>query len=184
MRRLPPPTLSHRRLLCCLATIALGVTAPAATAGDPAAVSELRRQTPEELDAQFAQGQAAELPVGAFRGTVQLRVDARHPRLRARLAGLAWKGKVFEPGGHFTNQWAGFRAVASQADVGPSWCDGRPCVVLEYPPGSPVFANARDELREIAPGVYLCRFYERCPCPKLQGYFVLVAADACPCGEW
>ena len=30
-----------------------------------------------------------------------------------------------------------------------------------------------DELREIAPNVFLGRFYERGPCPKLKGYFVL-----------
>jgi hypothetical protein len=180
-----PVATSHpcvRRLLLA-AAVALAVV-PRARASGPVWVtpSDLRRISVEQLDQVFAEGRAECLPVGAFHGTVLLRTDTRLPRLRARLAGIAWKGKVFDPDGGFTNQWAGFRAVASRVAVGSSWYDGRPCVVLEYPPSSPVFANARDELREIAPGVYLGRFYERCPCPRLQGYFVLemISAKGCP----
>jgi hypothetical protein len=128
---------------------------------------------PSDLERRFAEGGVGELPVGLGRGRVLFVCDARFPAFRARLQGLPWKGKVFDCDGRFVNQWLGFRAIGSHATVGPSWLDGRPCIVLEYAPGTPIFGNTRDELREICPGVFLGRFYERCPCPKLGGYFVL-----------
>jgi hypothetical protein len=127
----------------------------------------------DQLDAVFATGTANEPPVGFARGHILLRAEGTLPRVRARLQGLAWKGKVFHPDGTFINQWAGFRAIASHVEVGPSWHDGQPCLILEYPPGTPVFGNARDELREVSPGLWLGRFYAICPSGKLEGYFVL-----------
>ena len=41
---------------------------------------------------------------------------------------------------------------------------------MEYAPGTPLFANMHDELREISPGLYMGPVYERFPCPKLRGY--------------
>jgi hypothetical protein len=134
---------------------------------------ELSRMSVAELDQVFAGGHVGELPGGLGRGRVLLVVTARCPRVRAHMNGVVWKGKFFYPDGTFTNQWACFRAVSSCVETGSSWYDGKPCIVLEYPPDAAVFANARDELREVAPGVILGRFYERCPCPRLQGYFVL-----------
>ena len=52
--------------------------------------------------------------------------------------------------GTFINQWTGFRAIASHVEVGPSWYDGQPCLALEYPPNTPIFGNARDELLDLA----------------------------------
>jgi hypothetical protein len=143
--------------------------------GCPQAVTaqELKRLSLPELDQLFAAGRVGELPVGLGRGRVLLVVTAKSPHVRACLNNVVWKGKYFYPDGRFTNQWACFRAIESRVTVGPSWLDGQPAVVLEYPPGTAVFGNARDELREVAPGVILGRFYERCPCPRLQGYFVL-----------
>jgi hypothetical protein len=140
---------------------------------------ELKRMSASELEQLFARGQAAILPVGTARGHVLLRTTAKFPRMRARMSGLVWKGKVFEGDGEFTNQWVGFQAIRSQARIDTSWLDGQPCIVLEYAPGTPLFGNTRDELREIAPGQYLGRFYERCPCPRLQGYFVLELETCC-----
>ena len=77
------------------------------------------------------------------------------------------------------NRWAGgVKAIRSHAVIAPSWADGRPAVVMEYPTGTPVFANTHDELREVAPGLYLGAFYDRCPCPRLRGYFALTI-DPC-----
>jgi hypothetical protein len=185
-----PFSLARRPFFFSVAfVLALSPTVQAGGESKPCglpAAGELRRLTAEELEQWFAQGRVDNLPVGAFHGTVLLQIDARLPRLRARLASVVWKGKVFEPDGSFINQWAGFRAVPSQVAVGASWYDGQSCLVLEYPANSAVFANTRDELREIAPGVFLGRFYERCLCPKLQGYFILEMecvrkGDSCGC---
>jgi hypothetical protein len=136
--------------------------------------ADLTRLNRCQLDALFVQGKLGSPPCGAGRGKVLLVVDARMPRVRARLMGTVWKGKFFHPGSlTITNQWCGFKAVDAPVTVGPSWADGAPCFVLDYPTTAKVFGNTRDELREIGEGIFLGRFYERCPCPKLRGYFVL-----------
>jgi hypothetical protein len=156
-------------------TIALGIAEPL-LAGEPPTVRDFRRMSLCELDEAFARGTACEVPVGVTRGHVVHAAEAKHPRLAAALQNAFWKGKVFFEGGEFINRFCGFRADRSHAEIGPSWFDGRPCVVLEYPPSALVFANSRDEIREVGPGLYLARFYDRCPCPRLKGYFVLEKA--------
>lgn len=134
---------------------------------------DLARLDADQLDALFAMGSASKWPVGFVRGRILLRVDGKMPRVRAGLQGLAWKGKVFQDDGTFINQWVGFRAIASRIEIGPSWRDERPRLVLTYSPGTPIFGNDRDELREIAPGMWLGRIYAICPSRKLKGCFVL-----------
>lgn len=124
-----------------------------------------------QLDALFAAGTADAIPVGFGRGTILMRTDGK--KTRVKLEGIVWKGKVISNDGTYVNQWAGFRAVRGCVTLAPSWHDGRPCVVIDHEPGTPVFGNARDELRQISPGVWLGRFYQKCPCGKLEGYFVL-----------
>jgi len=113
------------------------------------------------------------MPTGYYRGHVLQMIDARHPRFRAATQNVVWKGKHFLPCGCMVNQWAGFKAVKAPVTTSESWLDGQPCISIDYPTDAPIFGNARDELREIAPGVFLGRVYERCPEPRLQGYFVL-----------
>jgi hypothetical protein len=104
-------------------------------------------------------------------------LDYRNPRARATISGLVWKGKHFLPDGRMINQWVGVRAVEALGSVAPSSLDGGPCLRLDYPDKAAVFGNSFDEIREIAPGVLLGCFYERCPTPRLKGYFVLVMTD-------
>ena len=133
---------------CVLFTIVIASTlgsSPLAYAESPccASTSDLRRLTADQLDHVFAQGRVDDLPVGTIHGTVLLQTDARLPRLR-RLENIVWKGKVFDPDGQFINQWAGCRAVTSCVASGQSWYDGRPCLVLEYPPQrSRIFQHPR-----------------------------------------
>jgi hypothetical protein len=91
----------------------------------------------------------------------------------------AWKGKIFQPDGSFINRWATHNAVVAQSFLAPSWTDGGAAVIVDYPPGTPVFGGTRDEIREIAPGVWLGRFYETGCCPTFRGYFVLRADCGC-----
>jgi hypothetical protein len=104
--------------------------------------------------------------------------------MKTRMTNRVWKGKYFEEDGSFTNQWLGFRALHSHTCEGLSWLDGQPCVILEYPPDTPVFGNTRDEVREIAPGLWLGMWYDREPCPKLRGFFALECpAKRTRCGD-
>ncbi len=135
-------------------------------------LKQLQRLSEHELEQLYAQADAAPFPVGFVRGQV-LTLSGPLPKVGARLSGLVWKGKHFDENGRFINQWAGFRAFASHAAYGASWSDGRPCLVLEYPEGTPLFGNMRDEVRELGQGLYLSRVYERSPRPRFRGFIGL-----------
>jgi hypothetical protein len=142
----------------------------------PLTLHQLKKLSECELTQQFEQAPSPNMvPAGYAKGRVLLMTNAKFPRLKARLAGSFWKGKHFDADGtgEFINQFVGFQALRSKAELGTSQHDGKPCIVIEYPPDTPLFGNNRDELREIAPGLYLARLYERCPCPRLVGYFAI-----------
>jgi hypothetical protein len=147
----------------------------AAAPRPPLSLAGLKQLSACELEALFAAASAGAQPNGKVRGHVLMMPGKRCPPLATRTANLTWKGKVFEPDGAFVNQWLGFRAVRSHAVYGPSAYDGQPALIMEYAPGTPLLGNIRDEIREVAPGLYLGRLYERCPCLRFLGYFVLQA---------
>lgn len=122
----------------------------------------LKRQSLCDLDAIFARATCEPLPCGFARGTIVRFSDYyRCPKLSAALSGAAWKGKHFQADGTFVNQFAGVKAIRSCVAQGLSWCDGKPAIVLEYAPGTPLFADMRDEVRRVGPGLYLSRLYDR-----------------------
>lgn len=178
MTPLPSPRLAR---VCALALglLAGGMLARedgrAGEVGCPGCVTsleELKGLGMEELDQLFCHADGTRFPVGFARGCI-LVTAAKHPKLRTCVAGATWEGKCFEADGYFVNQWRGFRAIHSHAACGTSWCDGGPCVVLEYPPRTPLFANIHEEVREVGPGVFLVRAYECRPCPKFLEYIGL-----------
>jgi hypothetical protein len=136
-------------------------------------LKQMQRLSERELECLYAQADAAPLPVGFVRGQVLFLSGRPLPRVGARVSGLVWKGKHFDEQGWFINQWTGFRAIASHATYGASWYDGRPCLVLQYPEGTALLGNMRDEVREIGPGVYLARVYERSPPRRFRGFIGL-----------
>jgi hypothetical protein len=144
-----------RTLLTVVATLTL--TCPT-FAGSPA--EALRQATPCCWEVVFREGTVGCGPHGPTRGTV-LYADGKHPRLKARLQGVVWKGKNFHDDGTFSNRWVGgVQAVSADTRVEPSWLDGQPCFVMQYAPDAPVFGNVRDELRQIGPDTWLGRSYD------------------------
>jgi hypothetical protein len=139
------------------AVAALAFTCPA-VAGSPAAA--LREGDPCCWEVLFRKGTVGCGPHGPTQGTV-LYADGNHPRVKARLQGIVWKGKNFHDDGTFTNRWlGGVQAVSADTRVEPSWLDGEPCLVMQYAPNAPVFGNVRDELRQIGPDLWLGRSYD------------------------
>jgi hypothetical protein len=136
-------------------------------------IAQLQCLSIEELQGIFSAACGVSTPAGLGKGRVLVMANTKHPRMRTRTSNAIWKGKYFNEDGSFVNQWAGFRAISSHVAEGRSWFDGRPCIVLEYPPGTPVFGNARDEIRQVGPGLWLGMFYDREPCPKFRGFFAL-----------
>ena len=86
-----------------------------------------------------------------------------------------WQGKVFEPGQtSAVNRFFGMRLVRAQVYQGPSWLDGQPSLILDYSQTSRVYADNRDEIRQVAPGLFLGLMYDRTTSPPgLVMYFAL-----------
>jgi hypothetical protein len=121
----------------------------------------LRKATPSCWESLFRQGSVGCDHPGRTRGTVLYADEANHPRVKARMQGVVWKGKTFHDDGTFTNRWlGGIQAVSAGVCEEPSWLDGQPCLVMQYAPDARVFANVRDELRQIAPDMWLGRSYD------------------------
>ena len=71
---------------------------------------------------------------------------------------LLWRGKVVNARkGRLKNLMSALsiQAIAAAVYQQDSWYDGKPCIVLDYSKTSLVAHLVRDEIREIAPGVYL-----------------------------
>ena len=71
---------------------------------------------------------------------------------------LLWRGKVVNARkGRLKNLLSALAipAIAAAVYEQNSWFDGKPCIVLDYSKTSIVAHLVRDEIREIAPGVYL-----------------------------
>ena len=111
-----------------------------------------------ELDALFRASPAGPVPRGVLDGTVLLLTGTLAPAAAALVRALVWQGKVVEPGGAALRNRItplGIRAVAATVRPDESLVDGRPCVVFDYSRTSLVARGVRDEVRLVAPGLYL-----------------------------
>ena len=71
---------------------------------------------------------------------------------------LFWKGEIFDPAkGELRNEIlpTGVPAIVAKVYSAPSWLDGKECIVLDYSKTSLVAHWIRDEIRLVAPGLYL-----------------------------
>ena len=71
---------------------------------------------------------------------------------------FGWQGKVFDgKRGLLKNSITIFhvQAIVARVYKGPSWLDGKECIVLDYSRRSFVARKVRDEIREVAPGLFL-----------------------------
>jgi hypothetical protein len=151
---------------------ALGQAVPATA---PVTLDQLLQMSPAQLDAIYRQGTAVAIPEGRIRGTAILSPGTRRTRALSRGARLMWQGKVVEPGQtSAVNRFFGIRVVRGQVYQGPSWMDGQASLVLDYSQTSMVYANNRDEIRQVAPGLFLGLMYDRTTAPPgLVMYFAL-----------
>jgi len=115
--------------------------------------------TTGQIGALFRAGDAGTIPDGRSRGTVLLGTGGLRARAAAMVSyALLWRGKVVNARqGRLKNLISAFSVEAISAAVyqQDSWYDGKPCIVLDYSKTSFVARMIRDEIREIAPGVYL-----------------------------
>jgi hypothetical protein len=128
-----------------------------------------------ELDALYRQGTSVGMPPGRVRGTALLAPGTRRNAALARGTRLVWQGKVFEPAEALAvNRFLGLPMIRAQVFQDQSWLDGAPALVLDYSRTSRVYAQYRDEIRQVAPGLFLGLMYARTsPQPTLRMYFAL-----------
>ena len=126
------------------------------TAADP---SSLVDETADALGELFGAGTAGAIPDGRGKGTVLLGTGGRLTRVAAAVCyALAWRGKVVNAREARLKNIVtplGIQAIEAAVYQQDSWYDGEPCIVLDYSKTSFVARMIRDEIREIAPGVFL-----------------------------
>lgn len=116
-------------------------------------------ETADGLGELFGAGTAGAIPDGRGKGTVLLGTGGRAARVAAALCyALAWRGKVVNARqGRLRNILTplGIQAIEATVYKQDSWYDGDTCIVLDYSKTSLLARMIRDEIREIAPGVFL-----------------------------
>jgi hypothetical protein len=137
-----------------------------------------------ELTELYRQSAPGTITDGFARGRVVYCPAEHLSHVRGRLASTLWRGKHFcTAEATLVNQWLGLRAIRARFSYGPGWLDGKPSIILDYGGESRVWADVRDEMREVAPGLYVGLMYLRtCAEPRLKLIFCL-EAQSCPVGR-
>jgi hypothetical protein len=126
-------------------------------------VAKLLTMTQPELDALFTNSPVGDIPDGEADGTAIVAPGTHFSPTIAKFVSLfAWQGKVFDAKkGLLKNRILpfGLNAIIAKVYKGPSWLDGKECIVLDYSDTSFLAHWVRDEIRQIGPGLYLGKVY-------------------------
>ncbi|MFO0892658.1 MAG: hypothetical protein U0790_26385 [Isosphaeraceae bacterium] len=169
------PLKKSTLLLAALIAAGAGLPAPGQTGGQAPSVQGLLRLGGPELEALYRQGRAVGIPPGRVRGTAILAPGARRNEVMALGTRMVWQGKVFESGNTTAvNRFFGLPVVRANVYQAQSLHDGAAALVLDYSQTSRVYARYRDEIREVAPGLFLGLMYDVTTSPPhLRMYFAL-----------
>jgi hypothetical protein len=119
--------------------------------------------TQADLDALFTASPSGPIPEGQANGTAIIAPGtAFSAEIAAFISYFAWQGKVFDPKtGTLKNRVGpfGLNAIIARVYKDASWLDQKECIVLDYSETSLVAHWIRDEIRLIAPGLYLGKVY-------------------------
>jgi len=123
------------------------------------AVPPLLSMSRAQLDELYHHSPAGAIPNGAGREVAIVAPGTPLAGFAARIMCLLfWQGKVFDARrGELRNRITVFRLLAVRANVykGTSRLDGKEAIILDYSRTSLLARWVRDEIREVAPGVYL-----------------------------
>ena len=125
--------------------------------------TQLLAMTQAQLDDLFRASPAGDIPNGPAKGTAIIAPGTKFSEPTAQVINLfGWQGKVFDAAkGLLKNKILafGFEAIVARVYKGPSWLDGKECIVLDYSDTSIVAHYIRDEIRLISPNFYLGKVY-------------------------
>lgn len=146
-------------------------------------MDELVRMSACELDAIYMSACPGQLPHGFVPGRAIFFAGSRLAVPMSKCTQHLWQGKVFDGCiDRLTNKIAGVEAVPAQIYCGASWLDGKPAWILDYRGTSKIARRTRDEIREIAPGLYLGIMFRDLGCRQQKFcYFTLDARKPCMC---
>ncbi|MGH7331891.1 MAG: hypothetical protein ACREKS_03910 [Candidatus Rokuibacteriota bacterium] len=126
-------------------------------------VPQLLKMSQAGLDALFTTSEAGPIPNGQAQGTAIVAPGTSYSADIANFINhFAWQGKTFDAErGALKNLLLpfGLNAIIAKIYRGPSWLDGKECIVLDYSETSLLAQWIRDEIRQIEPGLYLGKVY-------------------------
>ena len=126
-------------------------------------VPDLLNMSQSQLDDLFEKSPAGDIPDGEGKGTAIIAPGTTYTEDIAQfISHFSWHGKVFDSEkGFLLNEILplGVRAIIAKVYKAPSWLDGKECIVLDYSETSILAHWIRDEIRNIAPGIYLGKVY-------------------------
>ena len=126
-------------------------------------VPQLLAMSQTQLDDLFRANPAGDIPNGPAKGTAIISPGTQYSEPIAEIINhFGWQGKVFDAQkGTLKNRILAFglEAIVAKVYKGPSWLDGKECIVLDYSETSMLAHWIRDEIRLIGPGFYLGKVY-------------------------
>ncbi len=126
-------------------------------------VTDLFKMSQAELDTLFTNNAPGDIPDGEAKGTAIVAPGTTYTEEVAEFVNhFAWQGKTFDAkNGVLRNRILSFglNAIIAKVYKAPSWLDGKECIVLDYSETSLLAQWIRDEIREIAPRLYLGKVY-------------------------
>jgi hypothetical protein len=124
---------------------------------------DISQLSADQVDELFRGGEVGQIPDGEADGTAIFWPGSpAEPLLEAVVQSIAWQGKVVNARGRELKNRIlplGMRAIAADVYTGRSWFDGADCIVLDYSKRSLLARFVRDEIRRVAPGLYLGLVY-------------------------
>jgi hypothetical protein len=129
----------------------------------PLTLSDLLNKSQSELDDLFRRAEPGPIPEGDSQGEAIVKPGTFWSRLIAGFVRrVGWQGKVFtkNPDGNgatLVNKIGpvGTHLIVACVYYTESWLDGKKCIVLDYSKSSLLARKIRDEIRLVAPGLYL-----------------------------
>ena len=112
----------------------------------------------DQLDELFTSSAAGPTPSGVADGVAIVAPGTLLAPSLQPLLHFAWRGKVFYPERQdLLNRITPFNVLMARAHVfrDVSWSDGKEAIVLDYSIAALPFRPVRDEIRQVAPGLYL-----------------------------
>lgn len=128
-----------------------------------ATTADLQQLSPDELDDLYRRSPVGNIPDGKSKGKVLFLTKLPTGNLFSSLVSLlAWQGKIFyKERGYLLNRVSLFdlKLVKASVYVGESWLAQENSIILDYSKTSFVAQKIRDEIKEVAPGLYIGQAY-------------------------